>query len=112
MERAWAGLLSNPLTLQETRILNQSISQLFDAITDGCVGHFTYDVEMLTDDDEHLKNLKFFVVVPRKPLPHFNLAHIINSFCAKLKFQTLKCHNKEYKIHYFAPSTWIMATKF
>ena len=56
MERAWAGLLSNPLTLQQTRILNQSISQLFDAITDGCVGHFTYDVEMLTDDDEHLKN--------------------------------------------------------
>ena len=56
MKRAWAVLLSNPLTMQETIILNKHISQVFDVITDGHVGHFCYNVEMLTDDDEHLKN--------------------------------------------------------
>lgn len=56
MERAWAGFLSKPLTLQETHILNQSVSQVFGAIKDGYIGHFTYNIEMLTDNDESLKN--------------------------------------------------------
>ena len=42
-ERAWAALLSHPLTLEETDVLKKSVSKVNDVLKDGYKGQLIFD---------------------------------------------------------------------